>query len=52
MDRLRNPTGAYQHLYAALEEGPDPAEEAEARALTAQLAARMRSIPRRLPTAP
>jgi len=49
MGPLRNPTGAYQHLYAALEEEPGPAERAEARALLQALAGMVRSMPRGLP---
>ncbi len=49
MDDLGFPTAAYQHLYHALEEDPDPAEEAEARELLEKLARRARSVPRSLP---
>ena len=49
MDALDNPTGAYQHLYGALEERPDPAEEEEARALLARLRGLMRHVPHRGP---
>ncbi|MFQ5876706.1 MAG: rhomboid family intramembrane serine protease [Acidobacteriota bacterium] len=49
MGPLRNPTGAYQHLYAALEEDPTADESARARSLLAQLARLVRSVPRGLP---
>ena len=49
MGPLRNPTGAYQHLYMALEEEPSPDETQRARALLADLASMVRSVPRRLP---
>jgi len=49
MDALDNPTGAYQHLFGALEERPEPAEEAEARALLERLRGRMRHVPRGSP---
>ncbi|HZN03871.1 MAG TPA: rhomboid family intramembrane serine protease [Candidatus Polarisedimenticolia bacterium] len=49
MDALDNPTGAYQHLYGALEERPDEAEEAEARALLDRLRGVMRHVPGRRP---
>jgi membrane associated rhomboid family serine protease len=48
MGPLGNPTGAYQHLYAALEEDPPAAEETEARALIAELGRTRRSVPRKL----
>jgi membrane associated rhomboid family serine protease len=46
---LANPTGAYQHLYAALEEHPTPAEEAAARGLLLDLRRFVRTVPRKLP---
>jgi membrane associated rhomboid family serine protease len=46
---LQNPTGAYQHLYAALEENPSSDEEAQARILLAELTRMVRSVPRGLP---
>ncbi len=49
MGPMRNPTGAYQHLYAALEEDPTPDEIAMARALLTDLARLVKSVPRRLP---
>ena len=49
MGPLGNPTGAYQHLYAALEEGPTPDERSEAKSLLANLARMVRSLPRKLP---
>ncbi|MFQ5720537.1 MAG: rhomboid family intramembrane serine protease [Acidobacteriota bacterium] len=49
MEALGNPTGAYQHLYAALEEHPSPAEAAEARELLAALAGLLGALPRNLP---
>ena len=38
MGPMGNPTGAYQHLYAALEEDPTPEERAQARSLMDDLA--------------
>ncbi|MGD8377644.1 MAG: rhomboid family intramembrane serine protease [Acidobacteriota bacterium] len=49
MGPLRNPTGAYQHLYGALEEGPDPEERARARGLLQELSRMLRTVPRDLP---
>lgn len=49
MGPLRNPTGAYQHLYAALEEDPTPDEHAQARSLMDQLSRMVRSVPRHTP---
>ena len=49
MGSLGNPTGAYQHLYAALEESPGRNEAAQARRLLADLASMMRTLPRNLP---
>jgi hypothetical protein len=49
MESLDNPTAAYQHLYGALEERPDPQEEAEARALLDRLRGIVRHVPRRQP---
>jgi membrane associated rhomboid family serine protease len=46
---LENPTAAYQHLYGALEERPDPHEEAEARALLDRLRGIVRHVPRGFP---
>ena len=46
---LGNPTGAYQHLYSALEENPSPDEALRARALLQDLAGQVRSVPRRRP---
>jgi membrane associated rhomboid family serine protease len=50
MGPLGNPTGAYQHLYAALEEDPSAAEESEARGLIGELGRTMRSVPRSMPS--
>jgi membrane associated rhomboid family serine protease len=50
MGALGNPTGAYQHLYAALEEHPSVDEESQARVLLADLTRLVRSVPRRLPS--
>ena len=44
-----SPTAAYQHLYAAMEEEPSPAEEAAARQLLAEVQSGSRSLPRRRP---
>ncbi len=49
MGPMRNPTGAYQHLYAALEEDPTPEERTQARSLMNDLARLVRSVPRRTP---
>jgi hypothetical protein len=49
MGPLQNPTGAYQHLYAALEENPSSDEETQARILLAELTRMVRSVPRGLP---
>jgi membrane associated rhomboid family serine protease len=49
MGRMGNPTGAYQHLYAAMEEGPTPEERAQARSLLGDLARMVRSVPRHTP---
>jgi membrane associated rhomboid family serine protease len=49
MGSLGNPTGAYQHLYAALEADPNRDEEALARALLAELSRLVRTVPRKLP---
>ena len=46
MGPLGNPTGAYQHLYAALEEGPSPDEVAMARRLLTDLAKMVKTVPR------
>jgi membrane associated rhomboid family serine protease len=47
MRGLGSPTAAYQHLYAVLEEGSTPGEEAEARALLRELRGGTRTLPRR-----
>ncbi len=49
MGPLKNPTGAYQHLYAALEEDPTPDEVFQARTLLKDLARMVRTLPRNLP---
>lgn len=49
MTALNNPTGAYQHLYAALEENPTAQEAALARSRLTELAGSMRTLPRRMP---
>jgi membrane associated rhomboid family serine protease len=49
MGPLQNPTGAYQHLYATLEEGPTPDELSQARSLLADLSRLVRTVPRDLP---
>ena len=49
MGPLGNPTGAYQHVYAALEENPTAEQESEARRLMTELKQMMRSVPRSLP---
>ena len=49
MTSLGNPTGAYQHLYAALEEQPTPEETAVARRLLTALAGMVRTLPGKLP---
>jgi membrane associated rhomboid family serine protease len=49
MGPMRNPTGAYQHLYAALEEDPTPEERTQARSLMDDLAHMVRSVPRHTP---
>ncbi|HET6277963.1 MAG TPA: hypothetical protein VFG08_04190, partial [Candidatus Polarisedimenticolia bacterium] len=49
MGPLRNPTGAYQHLYAALEEDPSAEERTQAHALMGDLARLVRSVPRHTP---
>ncbi len=49
MGPLHNPTGAYQHLYAALEEKPTPDERAATRALLEDLGRLVRNLPSRLP---
>jgi membrane associated rhomboid family serine protease len=46
LESFDNPTAAYQHLYGALEERPDPHEEAEARALLDRLRGIVRHVPR------
>jgi membrane associated rhomboid family serine protease len=50
MGAMRNPTGAYQHLYAALEEDPSAEERSQARALMDDLARLVRSVPRHTPS--
>jgi membrane associated rhomboid family serine protease len=50
LEPLDNPTAAYQHLYGALEERPDPQEETEARALLDRLRGIVRHVPRSQPT--
>lgn len=47
MRQLGSPTSAYQHVYAALEEGCSPAEAVEARRLLAELRGETRVLPRR-----
>lgn len=49
MGPLGYPTAAYQHLYAALEENPDPEISAGVRELLQQLARVSASVPRKLP---
>ena len=49
MGPMKNPTGAYQHLYAALEEDPTPEETSQARTLMDDLAHLVRSVPRHTP---
>ncbi len=49
MGPLGNPTGAYQHLYAALEQNPSAEQEARARRLLAELTTLVRNVPRNLP---
>ncbi|TDI45726.1 MAG: rhomboid family intramembrane serine protease [Acidobacteria bacterium] len=49
MGEMGNPTGAYQHLYAALEEDPSASETTTARAMLTDLAGTVGSLPRRLP---
>ena len=49
MGDMGNPTGAYQHLYAALEEDPSAQETAMARAMLTELAGTVGGLPRRLP---
>lgn len=43
---LDMPTAAYQHIYAAMEAGPNAAEEQRARALLAELRSDVRTVPR------
>jgi membrane associated rhomboid family serine protease len=45
MNDLHVPATAYQHLYAALEEDPEPRDAAAARALLQQLATQVRRVP-------
>jgi len=49
MELLHNPTGAYQHLYAALEEDPTQDETSQAQLLLQQLSRQVRTLPRNLP---
>jgi rhomboid family protein len=49
MGPLGNPTGAYQHLYAALEEDPTPDEALQARVLLRSLAGIVAHLPRGVP---
>ncbi len=46
---LGSPTAAYQHLYAAMEEDPSPAEEAAARRILAEIGQGARTLPRQRP---
>ena len=46
MGPLGNPTGAYQHLYAALEEDPSPDEVTMTRSLLTDLAKMVKTVPR------
>jgi len=49
MGPMGNPTGAYQHLYAALEEDPTTEEAAQARTLMDELSRRLGNLPGRKP---
>lgn len=46
---MNNPTGAYQHLYAALEEAPTPEEHSQARSMMDVLARQVGNVPRDTP---